>query len=47
VRRFAVPERAARRGAAPFLTIFAALDDDRADALKEHAADLLWVLATH
>ncbi|HZS38170.1 MAG TPA: ChaN family lipoprotein [Polyangia bacterium] len=47
VRRFAVPQRAARRGVAPFVTILPALDEDRADALKERAADLLWVLATH
>ena len=47
VRRFAVPQRAARRGVMPFVTILATLDEDRDDAVKERAADLLWVLATH
>jgi uncharacterized iron-regulated protein len=44
VRRFAVPDRAARRGARPFVTIFPVLDDELDDARKDDAADLFWVL---
>jgi uncharacterized iron-regulated protein len=42
--RLAVPERAARRGAAPYLVVMPLFEADLADALKEHAADVLWVL---
>jgi uncharacterized iron-regulated protein len=44
VRRWAVPERAARRGAQPYLLIVSLFARDRADALTERVADLLWVL---
>jgi uncharacterized iron-regulated protein len=46
VRRFAIPERAARRGARPFLTIVPLFSDDVEDARKEHVGDVLWVLET-
>jgi uncharacterized iron-regulated protein len=46
-RGFAVPERAARRGAAPYLTVLPVLDEDEADARHDHVADVLWVLRTH
>lgn len=46
-RSWAVPDRAARRGAAPYLTILPVLDEDEADARRDHAADVLWVLKTH
>lgn len=46
-RSFAVPERAARRGARPYLTILPVLDEDEADARQDHVADVLWVLKTH
>ena len=46
-RSFAVPDRAARRGAAPYLTILPVLDEDEADARQDHVADVLWVLRTH
>src|SRR5262249_51177864 len=44
----AVPgrERAARRGAAPFLTVLPVLDEDEAEARSDRVADLLWVLRT-
>jgi uncharacterized iron-regulated protein len=42
--RAAVPERAARRGATPYLVIVPLFESDVADALKEHAGDVLWVL---
>jgi uncharacterized iron-regulated protein len=45
-RAFAVPERAARRGATPFLTILPVLDEDEADARRDRVADVLWVLRT-
>lgn len=45
-RSFAVPERAARRGAGPYLTILPVLDEDEADARRDHVADVLWVLRT-
>jgi uncharacterized iron-regulated protein len=45
-RRFAIPDRAARRGAAPYLTILPVLDEDEADARADKAADVLWVLKT-
>lgn len=45
-RRFAIPERAARRGAAPYLTIVPVLDRDLDDALKDDVAELYWVLET-
>lgn len=46
-RSFAIPERAARRGAAPYLTVLPVLDEDEADARRDHVADVLWVLKTH
>ena len=45
-RSYAVPERAARRGAAPYLTVLPVLDEDEADARRDRAADILWVLKT-
>jgi uncharacterized iron-regulated protein len=45
-RSFAVPERAARRGAAPYLTVLPVLDEDEADARRDRVADVLWVLKT-
>ena len=44
VRRFAIPERAARRGAKPFVTILPVMDDDADDARADQAADVLWVM---
>jgi uncharacterized iron-regulated protein len=41
---FAVPDRAARRGATPYLVIVPLFPDDVEDAKKEGAADVLWVL---
>ncbi len=46
VRRFAVPDRAARRGATPYLIIVPLFDDEVADARKEDAGDILWALTT-
>lgn len=46
-RSFAIPDRAARRGASPYLTILPVFDDDEADARRDRAADVLWVLKTH
>lgn len=43
-RRFAVPDRAARRGARPYLTVRPVLDDERDDAVADQVADVLWVL---
>ncbi len=45
-RSFAVPDRAARRGAAPYLTVLPVLDEDEADARRDRVADVLWVLQT-
>jgi uncharacterized iron-regulated protein len=45
-RSFAIPDRAARRGAAPYLTILPVLDEDEADARRDRVADVLWVLRT-
>ena len=45
-RSFAIPERAARRGAAPYLTVLPVLDDEEADARRDRVADVLWVLKT-
>jgi uncharacterized iron-regulated protein len=45
-RGFAVPDRAARRGAAPYLTVLPVLDEDEADARRDRVADILWVLRT-
>ncbi len=45
-RRFAIPERAQRRGAGAFLTILPLLDKELSDAQKDSAADLYWVLET-
>jgi uncharacterized iron-regulated protein len=44
--RFAIPERASRRGAKPYLTVLPVLDEDEADARADDAADVLWVLKT-
>jgi len=44
---FAIPDRAARRGAAPYLTVLPVLDVDEADARRDRVADVLWVLKTH
>jgi uncharacterized iron-regulated protein len=46
VRRFAVPDRAARRGAKPYLTIFPVFADDADDAVQDAVADLVWVHET-
>ena len=46
-RSFAIPDRAARRGAAPYLTVLPVLDEDAADARRDRVADVLWVLRTH
>jgi uncharacterized iron-regulated protein len=46
VRRFAVPDRAARRGIKPYLTLFPMLADDAVDAVEDRAADVLWVHET-
>jgi uncharacterized iron-regulated protein len=46
VRRFAIPERAARRGAKPYLIIIPVMEDDLADARTDAVADLYWVLET-
>jgi uncharacterized iron-regulated protein len=46
VRRFAIPDRAARRGIAPYLTILPVFAEDADDAQKDRVADLLWVLET-
>jgi uncharacterized iron-regulated protein len=43
-RRFSIPDRAARRGAAPYVTVLPVLDQDEADARADRVADLLWVL---
>lgn len=43
VRRFAIPDRAARRGAAPYLTVIAVEEQDLKDALASRVADVLWV----
>jgi uncharacterized iron-regulated protein len=45
-RSWAIPERAARRGAAPYLTVLPVLDEDEADARRDRVADVLWVLKT-
>jgi uncharacterized iron-regulated protein len=44
--RDAVPDRAARRGATPYLVIVPLFEADLADAVKDHAADVLWVFDT-
>jgi uncharacterized iron-regulated protein len=46
VRRFAIPDRAARRGAQPYLLIVPLFDDEVADARKEDTADVLWALTS-
>ena len=46
-RNFAIPERAARRGAAPYVTVLPVFEEDEADARRDRVADLLWVLKTH
>jgi uncharacterized iron-regulated protein len=43
VRHHAVPDRAVRRGAGPYLLIVALFEPDLPDALKENVADVLWV----
>jgi len=43
---FAIPERAARRGASPYLTVLPVLDEDEADARRGRVADVLGVLKT-
>jgi uncharacterized iron-regulated protein len=44
VRHFAVPDRAQRRGAAPYLIILPLMEADLAEAKKQQLADVLWVL---
>jgi uncharacterized iron-regulated protein len=44
VRRFAVPGRAARRGATSYVTVLPVLEDDAEEARTDGVADLLWVL---
>jgi uncharacterized iron-regulated protein len=44
VRRWAVPERAARRGAKPYLIVLPVLESDVKDAIADSVADLYWVL---
>lgn len=46
VRRFAVPDRTARRGVKPYLTIFPVFADDADDAVQDGVADVLWVHET-
>jgi uncharacterized iron-regulated protein len=46
-RSFAIPDRAARRGASPYLTVLPVFEEDEADARRDRAADVLWVLKTH
>jgi uncharacterized iron-regulated protein len=43
VRHHAIPDRAARRGATPYVLIVALFEEDLADALKDSVADILWV----
>jgi hypothetical protein len=43
VRKWAVPDRAARRGAKPYVTVEPMFEDDLADAVQDHVADVLWV----
>lgn len=45
-RKFAVPDRAARRGVQPYVTVLPVLDTDIADAQNDQIADLYWVLET-
>jgi uncharacterized iron-regulated protein len=45
-RRFAIPDRAARRGVHPYLLVLPVLDDEVADAQRDKVADLYWVLET-
>lgn len=45
-RSFAIPDRAARRGASPYLTVLPVFDEDEADARRDRVADVLWVLKT-
>jgi uncharacterized iron-regulated protein len=45
-RHFAIPDRAARRGAQPYLTVVPVLDDDVAAAQEDRVADVYWVLET-
>src|SRR5205085_7265145 len=42
--RFAVPDRASRRGASPYLVIVPLFAEDLDEAKNEGAADVLWVL---
>jgi hypothetical protein len=44
VRRFAVPERAARRGATPYLIVLPVSEEEADPAVRAGVADLLWVL---
>jgi hypothetical protein len=44
VRRFAVPDRAARRSATPYVILMPVLEDDAEAARVDGVADLLWVL---
>ena len=46
VRRFAIPQRAERRGVKDQLVILTAFPDDVDDAKREGACDLLWVYET-
>jgi uncharacterized iron-regulated protein len=43
-RGWAVPERAARRGAAPYVTVLPVMEADAADARRDRVAEILWVL---
>ena len=45
-RKFAIPDRAARRGVQPYVTVLPVLDTDIADAQNDQIADLYWVLET-
>lgn len=47
VRRFAIPDRAARRGAQPYVVVLPLLDRDLEDARKDAIADLYWVMESH
>jgi uncharacterized iron-regulated protein len=47
VRRFAIPDRAARRGAQPYIVVLPVLDRDLEDARKDAIADLYWVMDSH
>jgi uncharacterized iron-regulated protein len=46
VRRYSIPDRAARRGAQPYLIIEPLFEDEVEDARKADVADVLWVFTS-